>query len=144
MGACCPSLRKVCQDARLQLPGSPCRTAQCMSHMLKGCCYGLQGRMCAACMRQAMTASNCTQLAALAALKRAAHPTNAPAVSPSRASLQLANPEKAMSAGAGGSMAAGKGPLSPFGGAGTPLTGATTEPKLKVAVKRGEAIGVNC
>lgn len=54
--------------------------------------------------------------------------------SPSRASLQLANPEKAISAGTGGSVAAGKGPLSPLGGIGTPSAGGATESKLKVSL----------
>ena len=36
-------------------------------------------------------------------------------------------------------MAAGKVLLSPFGGTGAPLSGGTTESKLKVALNRGEA-----
>ena len=41
-------------------------------------------------------------------------------------------------------MAAGKGPLSPFAGVGTPLTGGTTEPKLRVPLDRGEALMLRC
>lgn len=49
MGACCPSQRKVCADARIRLPGSSCLTAQGMSQA-DSLLLQPQGHVCAACM----------------------------------------------------------------------------------------------